>query len=864
VPPVVTAPATVSGDENTLITFTVSAADGDPIASLTAAPLPSGAAFTPNGANTSGTFSWTPDFTQSGLYNVTFTASNALSGSALTAITVNNVSRAPVVTAPANIPGTEEGLLSFTVTASDPDGDAITSLTAAPLPAGAGFTPNGANTSGTFSWTPSFTQAGSHTVTFTASNALSGSATTTITVENVDRAPTVTAPAGVNGKELALLTFTVSASDPDGDAITSLTAAPLPAGASFTASGSNTSGTFSWTPGTGQSGSYTVTFSAANALSGSASTLITISTESAPVVTAPATASGDENTLITFTVSATDPDGDAIASLTAAPLPSGAAFTPNGANTSGTFGWTPDFTQAGLYSVTFTAANSLSGSATTAITANNVDRAPVVTAPATQTVVEGNLLTFTVTASDADGDAIASLTAAPLPAGATFTPDATNTSGTFSWTPGLTQAGSYSVTFAASNALNGSATTVITVTNFNNAPVVTAPESQSTDEGVNLAFGVSATDADGDHVTLSASGLPFGATFSDNGDNTGSFSWTPSFTQAGGFSVTFNGNDGNGGTGSATTSITVNNVNRCPTANAGGPYTGIVNVAVTFNGSGSGDPDGDALTYGWDFGDGNTGTGVSPTHTYTAPAIYTVTLTVNDGLCPNTATVTATILDVFQARAFTTGGNKSLRLGSGRPIWCAQIEPVGGSFNASSVILSSIKMVSPGTGSVSEIFATGTKSAVDGDKDGNGVTEITACFAKGDLRNLFSALPGGHNTVNVTFEGNLLTGGRFQAALTLEVIASGHAFEAATLFRRGDPAAAIGFRTEQPGTVRLRVFDLAGRLVTTLVDEAMPAGYHSVRWDGRAQNGGGVAAGVYFFALDSNGARAVHRVTVLK
>src|SRR5258705_10631570 len=78
-------------------------------------------------------------------------------------------------------------------------------------------------------------------------------------------------------------------------------------------------------------------------------------TDSAPVVTAPASESGAEGSLLSFTVSASDPDGDAITSLTAGPLPSGATFTPNGTNTSGTFNWTPDFTQYGGYYVTFTA-----------------------------------------------------------------------------------------------------------------------------------------------------------------------------------------------------------------------------------------------------------------------------------------------------------------------------------------------------------------------------------------------------------------------------------------------------------------------------------------------------------------------------
>ena len=92
----VTAPATASGDEGTLITFTVVGGgsgrrcDHEPHGG---SAITAGATFTKNAANTSGTFSWTPSFTQSGSYSVTFTASNALSGFGDDGITVNNVDR---------------------------------------------------------------------------------------------------------------------------------------------------------------------------------------------------------------------------------------------------------------------------------------------------------------------------------------------------------------------------------------------------------------------------------------------------------------------------------------------------------------------------------------------------------------------------------------------------------------------------------------------------------------------------------------------------------------------------------------------------------------------------------------------------
>ncbi len=171
------------------LTFSVTAGDpdGDPIASLVATNLPAGAMFTSNAAHTSGTFSWTPSPPQAGDYNVTFTASNTLSASAITQITVTGGEiTPPVVTAPAAVQATAGTPVTFTVTATTPSGATISSLTASPLPAGASFTSNFAHTSGTFMWTPTIAQAGTYTVAFTASSSgTSSSAATSITVTGV-------------------------------------------------------------------------------------------------------------------------------------------------------------------------------------------------------------------------------------------------------------------------------------------------------------------------------------------------------------------------------------------------------------------------------------------------------------------------------------------------------------------------------------------------------------------------------------------------------------------------------------------------------------------------------------------------------
>lgn len=93
---------------------------------------------------------------------------------------------------------------------------------------------------------------------------------------------------------------------------------------------------------------------------------------------------------------------------------------------------------------------------------------------------------------------------------------------------------------------------------------------------------------------------------------------------------------------SAYASVSVETVG-APIANPGGPYVGVINAPIAFDGTASLDGESDPLTFAWDFGDGATGTGATPSHAYAIAGLYTVTLTVSDGAlysAPATAQVT--------------------------------------------------------------------------------------------------------------------------------------------------------------------------------------------------------------------------------
>ncbi len=79
-----------------------------------------------------------------------------------------------------------------------------------------------------------------------------------------------------------------------------------------------------------------------------------------------------------------------------------------------------------------------------------------------------------------------------------------------------------------------------------------------------------------------------------------------------------------------------------------------------------------------------------------------------------------------------------------------------------------------------------------------------------------------------------------------------------------NPTTKLAFETARSGPVRLRVFDAAGRLVITLVDEVLEAGEHQAVWDGRDGRGRSVAAGVYLYQMESHGFTTTRRMTLVK
>jgi len=79
-----------------------------------------------------------------------------------------------------------------------------------------------------------------------------------------------------------------------------------------------------------------------------------------------------------------------------------------------------------------------------------------------------------------------------------------------------------------------------------------------------------------------------------------------------------------------------------------------------------------------------------------------------------------------------------------------------------------------------------------------------------------------------------------------------------------NPSTILRFELESACEATLRIYDVAGRLVATLVDEPLGPGVHEVTWEGRDINGKPVATGVYFYQLRAGNFVANRRMSLLK
>jgi hypothetical protein len=259
--------------------------------------------------------------------------------------------------------------------------------------------------------------------------------------------------------EGSALAFTASASDPNfGQTLTF----SLDLGAPTNAAINPDSGVFTWTPNENQGpGNYPMTIRVTDdglpSLSDAETITVTVNeVNTAPILNAIRDQTINEGATLSFNALASDSDVPAqTLTFSLDPgAPAGAAINP----TTGAFNWSPSEAQGpGSYPVTVRVTDNgspnLNFAETFTITVAESNVAPVLAAIGDRTVVEGTLLSFTLSATDADlpAQTLSYSMDAGAPTGATFNA----VTRTFNWTPAEDQGpGTNAVTFRVTD--NGS------------------------------------------------------------------------------------------------------------------------------------------------------------------------------------------------------------------------------------------------------------------------------------------------------------------------------------------------------------------------------------------------------------------------
>ena len=567
------------------------------------------------------------------------------------AVTVLSTNRAPVIGGTPTTSVTKGQPYSFTPTASDLDGDSLT-FTVTGLPAWATFN----STTGRISGTPAVTGTFSNIV-ITVSDGQASASLPSFSITVVNTPPVISGTPATSIAVGQFYSFTPTASDPNGDALT-FTATGVPGWASFNSGTGRISGT-PQSPGNftnivitardGQAATSLPAFSIAVFVPNSPPVISgghaapsagdrpaglghiqwhdgqdqrhprrVLEHASLPAF-APSSI-GSPPVAYSFTPTASDPNGDTL-TFSVTGLPAWATF--NG--TTGRISGTPAV--AGTFpSIVITVSDGQASASLPAFSITVVNTPPVISGTPPTSITKGQAYSFTPTASDANGDTL-TFSVTGLPAWATFN----GTTGRISGTAGT--AGTFSnIVITVSDGQASASLPAFAIVVVNTPPVISGTPPTSIAVGQLYSFTPTASDPNGDALTFSVSGLPAWATF--NG-TTGRVSGTP---QSAGTSanIVITVSDGQASASLPAFSIQAFVPNSPPVISGTPPAAVLVNATYSFTPTAS-DPNGDTLTFtataipGWASFNAATGA-VTGTPQAAHVGLYSgISITVSDG-----------------------------------------------------------------------------------------------------------------------------------------------------------------------------------------------------------------------------------------
>jgi len=577
--PTLSATQSISTNEDTVLNFnlnTGSDIEGSTLSYIKVSDPASGSVSCTGGTSRACTYTPANNFNGATSFTYKVNDGDLDSNVATVNITINSINDIPVMAADQSLSTNEDTALNFTISnATDVDGDTLTyKVVSAPTQ---GVLTNCITTSYgsdlTCTYTPNANYNGSDSFTYIATDSIGTAAThatVSLTINAVNDAPTVAATQSISTNEDTVLNFNLSAgSDIDADTLSYIKVSD-PASGSVTCTG-GTSRACIYTPASNFNGatSFTYKVNDGNLDSNIATVNITVNAvNDIPVMAADQSLSTNEDTPLNFTISnATDIDGDILTyKIVSAPTQgvlSNCITTSYGSDLTCTY--TPNLNYNGSDSFTYIATDSMATAATHAtvtLTINAVNDAPSVATTQSVSTNEDTVLNFNLTAgSDIDGDTLNYFKVSNPASGSVTCTGGTSRACTY--TPANNFNGTTTFTYKVNdgNLDSNTATVTITINSINDAPVMAANQSFTTDDNTALSITLSnATDVDGDSLTYKITSLPTNGTLS-NCISTGSYGTDLTCTYTS--NVNFNGNDAftfiaNDGTVDAASSEVVN------------------------------------------------------------------------------------------------------------------------------------------------------------------------------------------------------------------------------------------------------------------------------------------------------------------
>jgi guanyl-specific ribonuclease Sa len=500
--PVITNPANQQSNEGDPVSLPINVtdSDGDPL-TYSATHLPQGLSIDPNTGLISGTLT----SLSGGTYATDVSVTDGSHVSSLVFAWTVVDGTAPTLSNPGAQSSAEGQMLTLVFQSGDADGDALT-YSATGLPVGLAIDPNTGVISGMVSYAAAEdSNGGIYAVTISAFDGTNTSSQAfTWTITDVNTSPAITTPGDQANNEGDNVAFQIVASDIDGDALTYNATTTLPAGLSI----NPITGLIFGTLANQSAGTYHTIITVSDGVNAvSTSFNWTVTDGSAPAFVALDDQANGEGASIALQIRATDADGDPL-TFDATGLPGGLSINRTTGVISGQISYTAAADMpGGIYAVALTVTDGQN-------TANAIfhwtigahyDSSPIITNPGNQANNEGDLVSLPINASDPDGDTL-TYSASDLPAGLSIDANTGLISGTLSGQ----SAGVYTTTVTVTDGFTPMATSFTwTVTDIT-APGFVNPGPQTNAEGNPIALATGGSDADGDGLTFSATGLPAG------------------------------------------------------------------------------------------------------------------------------------------------------------------------------------------------------------------------------------------------------------------------------------------------------------------------------------------------------------------